>query len=234
MIKNRLKDASPTLPVNLIGEYKGLLCVFTYLLLGSILAISGCSLFDLPEEPGAVLFQDDFSSPNSGWNRYQGSTYISDYSNSGYRIAIFQKNYEAWALPGLNFSDVIIEVLTTSEEGPQDNAYGVICRYQNPENFYFFLISSDGYSGIGMVYQGERVLLSGESMLPSEAILTGPSTNRIEAQCMGDTLSISVNDVRIAEVSSTSLKSGDVGLIASTYDLQKTEIIFDNFSVKNP
>jgi hypothetical protein len=234
MKKNPPMDPDSTLSGCMTSLYKGLKGIYVCFLLGSILVISSCPLFDLPEEPGVVLFQDDFSSPSSGWDRYQGSTYISDYTNSSYRIAVLQENYEAWALAGLNFSDAIIEVSATSVKGPEDNAYGVICRYQNPDNYYFFLISSDGYSGIGVVYQGQRELLTGESMLPSEAILTGPLTNLIEVQCVDNTLSISVNGIEISEVKSDLLKSGDVGLITGTYDLQKTEIIFDNFSVKNP
>lgn len=199
-----------------------------------VLTISGCSFFDLPEEPGVLLFQDDFSSPNSGWDRYHGESYISDYDNGAYRIAVFQKNVEAWALPGLDLSDVIIEVTATSVNDPEDNVFGVLCRYQDPENFYFFLISSDGFSGIGVSHQGKRELLTGESMLPSDVILKGIASNLIQVQCIRDKLSISVNGTTINEVVSNKLKSGDVGLIAGTYEYASTEILFDNFTVRNP
>jgi hypothetical protein len=199
-----------------------------------LVAFTGCTPFELPSESGVLLFQDDFSSTNSGWDSYRGETYSSDYNEGAYRIAIFQKNIEAWALPGFDFSDVIIEVAGTSVDGPDDNVYGVLCRYRDPENFYFFLISSDGYSGIGISFQGSRELLTGESMLPSEAILQGSATNLIQAQCVGNQLSLYVNGSLIYHVESNKIKSGDVGLIAGSYVDNGTEVLFDNFIVRNP
>ncbi|OGO17381.1 MAG: hypothetical protein A2Z14_12015 [Chloroflexi bacterium RBG_16_48_8] len=208
--------------------------IFTLFLLIVTLISSGCTLFNLPDESGVLLFQDDFSSPNSGWNRYRGETYISDYADGAYRIAVFEKDVEAWALPGLNFSDVIVEVAGTSVNGPEDNVFGVLCRYRDSENFYFFVISSDGYSGIGLFYEGKRELLTGESMLPSNAILKGSTTNLIKAQCVGNQLSLYVNGSLVNQAGSDKLKSGDVGLIAGNYEDGKTEVFFDHFSVKNP
>jgi hypothetical protein len=207
--------------------------VVIFLIIGMI-AVTGCTLFGLPQEPGVLLFQDDFSSPNSGWNRYRGETYVSDYDEGTYRIAIFDKNIEAWALPGFDFVDVVIEVAATSEDGTENNVYGVLCRYSDPENFYFFLISSDGYAGIGLSYLGKRELLTGENMFPSEAIIKGSATNLIQAQCVGNQLSLSVNGSLIYQVESEKLKSGDVGLIAGSYEDAGTEVFFDNFTVKNP
>ncbi len=204
-----------------------------FLILG-ITALTGCTFFNVPNEPGVLLFQDDFSSPNSGWDRYRGETYISDYNEGAYHIEIFQKNIEAWALPGFDFTDVIVEVAGTSVDGPENNVYGVLCRYRDSENFYFFLISSDGYSGIGLLHQGNRELLTGESMFPAEAIIQGSATNLIQAQCVGNQLSLSVNGSMIYQVISDRLKSGDVGLIAGSYEDGGTEIFFDNFTVKNP
>jgi hypothetical protein len=204
------------------------------LFLSELTGITGCAIFNLPKDPGAVLFQDDFSSPNSGWDRYHGEMYESDYSDGGYRIAVFQENQEAWALPGLDFSDVIIEVVATKISGPSDDVYGVLCRYVDPRNFYFFLISSDGYAGVGLNQDGERRLLSGETMLPSDSIVQGTSTNSFHIECVGNRLSLSVNNDVIYEIQSSALRSGDVGLIAGTYEHAGTEVLFDNFSVRNP
>jgi hypothetical protein len=208
--------------------------VYFLVLLFGILACSGCTISDLSNQSGMLLFQDDFSSPNSGWNRYRGDTYISDYHDGMYHIAVFEKNIEAWALPGFDFTDVIIAVAVTSLDGPEDNAYGILCRYSDTENFYFFVISSDGYSGIGLSYKGKREILTGESMLPSEAILKGSATNLIQAECVGNQLSLSVNGTTVNQVQSDKLTTGDVGLIAGSYEDEGTEVFFDNFVVKNP
>ena len=38
--------------------------------------------------------------------------------------------------------------------GRCSNSFGVICRYQDEENFYAGLITSDGYAGIFEVKEG--------------------------------------------------------------------------------
>ncbi len=50
------------------------------------------------EEPasqpaGDVLFFDDFSDPNSGWDRYSDEDGITDYENGAYKIAVFSDIY---------------------------------------------------------------------------------------------------------------------------------------------
>lgn len=202
-------------------------------LFGALL-VSACSLLELQTEPGGVLFQDDFSRPSSGWDRYQDETYASDYHDGAYRLHILRPNTDAWANPGLDFEDVRIEVDATKIGGPDDNIYGVLCRYQDPRNFYYLLISSDGFTGIGVYKDGRRLLLTDESLLPSSAVVHGSATNHIRADCVGRRLSLIVNGQLVAEASAAEWERGDVGLIAGSYDLAGAEILFDNFSVLQP
>ncbi len=198
------------------------------------LFVSACSLLELSTEPGGVLFQDDFSRPSSGWDRYQDETYASDYYEGGYRLHILRPNTDAWANPGLDFEDVRIEVDATKIGGPDDNIYGVLCRYQDPLNFYYLLISSDGFTGIGVYKNGRRLLLTDDSLLPSSAVVRGSATNHLRADCVGRRLRLSVNGQLVAEASAAEWERGDVGLIAGSYDLAGAEILFDNFSVLQP
>lgn len=195
---------------------------------------TGCNLGQLPDESGSILFQDTFSSAQSGWDQYSDATYTADYVANAYRISVFDADTEAWSIPRLAFSDVIISVNARKLDGSDDNVYGVICRYVDPDNFYFFLISSDGYAGIGVYAAGERSLLTGESMLPSDFINLGDGLNALRIECVGDKLSLSVNGHIIEEVNGALSTTGDVGLIAGTYDLPGVEIEFDDFVVANP
>jgi len=195
---------------------------------------TGCNLIQLPEESGSILFQDSFSSAQSGWDQYSDAKYRAEYVADAYRISVFDAYTEAWSVPRLIFSDVIIDVNARKLDGPDDNVFGVICRYENPDNFYFFLISSDGYAGIGVYTSGERTLLSGDSMLPSEFINLGEGLNALRIECIGDKLSLSVNGHLINELHGASNAKGDVGLIAGTYDFSGVEIEFDDFIVANP
>jgi len=195
------------------------------------LLIASCSV---SSAPGDVVFQDDFSRPVSGWDRYYDATYSSDYHEGGYRIHVLEPNTDAWAIPHLDLADVQIEVDATKLGGPEDNIYGVVCRYKDARNFYFFLVSSDGYSGIGVYKDGRRRLLTDESLLPSEAVNRGDIPNHIRADCNGYQLRLFVNGILVAETQAAEFPSGDVGLIAGSYGQPGTEILFDNFSVLKP
>lgn len=200
------------------------------LLLVSLL-LAACSV---TADPGEVVFQDDFSRPISGWDRYYDPTYSSDYYEGGYRIHVLEPNTDAWASPRLDLADVQIEVDATKLGGPDDNVFGVLCRYKDSRNFYFFLVSSDGYTGIGVYKDGRRRLLTDDSLLPSEAVNRGNALNHIRVDCDGYRLRLIVNGILVAEAQAAEWPRGDVGLIAGTYDQAGTEILFDNFSVLQP
>ncbi len=142
---------------------------------------------------------------------------------------------DLWANPGKSFqADVRIEVDATKTDGPDDNDLGVICRYQDASNYYYFLISSDGYAVIARVLDGNQEYISADSMVSTDAIHQGDATNHIRADCVGSSLALYVNGVQVATVSDSSFSRGDVGLIAGTFSEPGTDILFDNFYVYKP
>jgi hypothetical protein len=184
-------------------------------------------------EPG-VLFSDDFSNTSSGWDRQTTSEGVTDYADGAYRIYVNETNMDYWANPGESFADVRVEVEATKVGGPDDNDLGVICRYVDIENFYFGLISSDGYAVIGKVKDGEQAGISSDGMDPVEGINLGDATNLIRMDCVGEALTLYVNGTQIASVADSDFAKGDVGLMAGTYDITGTDIHFDNFIVRQP
>jgi hypothetical protein len=181
-----------------------------------------------------VLFQDDFSNTNSGWDRANTGKDIADYANGAYRIYINEPNVNVWANPGLNFTDARVEVDATKVGGPDDNDYGITCRVKDTNHFYFLIISSDGYYGIGKMKGELQAFIGMEAMLPSEAILQGDRTNHLQADCVGNTLTLYVNGTKVGQASDTEYTSGDIGLIAGTFNNPGTDIHFDNLYVYQP
>jgi len=181
-----------------------------------------------------VLFQDDFSDPNSGWDRLSTENGLTDYQDGIYRIYVNATNTDVWANPGLNFTDTVIQVDATKVAGDDDNDFGLICRYTDSDNFYFFVISSDGYYGVGKIIAGDQQLVGMESMPPSEIINQGQATNRLRAECVGSTLRLYVNGELLAETQDTDFSSGDVGLLAGSFTVPGTDIYFDNLVVSKP
>ncbi len=197
-------------------------------------SIAGESQAINQDNAGRLLFQDDFSDAKSGWDSLINEDGITDYDNGQYRILVNTTNTDVWANPGLNFTNTIIEVDATKAGGDDNNDLGVICRYKDSNNFYFFVISSDGYYGIGKFIDGQQVLVGMESMPPTDAVRQGNATNHIQAECNGSTLRLVVNGQQMAETTDSDFTSGDAGLLAGSFENPGTDILFDNFIVREP
>jgi hypothetical protein len=199
-----------------------------------------CSVLDSPVIPkaaaqsGTVLFSDDFSRPDSGWETWSQDGSSVSYQDGELRFFVNTTQFSYWSRPGKRFDDALIQVDAVRRGGPEDNDMGIICRYKNEDNYYAFLISSDGYGGIVKVKDGTYYLLTGEALSYYEAIKTGSEINAITAGCVGSKLTLTVNGTLITTADDNDLVSGEVGLIAGTYDLPGVDIAFDNFEVRKP
>lgn len=186
-------------------------------------------------EPGSVVYFDNFSNPESGWEVWESEEAAITYDSNGLRFHINAPNYDFWSLPGQRFSDVTLGVDATLTAGPDDNDFGLICRFQNEYNFYAFLISSDGYGGIIKVKDGKYQILNHPDGLEYGPMITqGRATNLIRADCVGSRLTLYVNQEKFLEVEDSDFTAGDVGLIAGSYDQPGVEVLFDNFFVLKP
>jgi hypothetical protein len=208
-----------------------------------ILLVAVCVSCDFSEVPiiqpqaaesGSVLYSDDFSNPNSGWDTWTQNGSAVVYQDGTLRIFVNEPQYSFWSRPGKRYDDARIQVDAVRMGGPVDNDMGVICRYKNEDNFYAFLISSDQYGGIMKVKDGEYHLLTGEMLAYIEAIKSGDESNNIAADCVGSTLTLTVNGEQVASVTDSDFTTGEVGVIAGTYDLPGVDIAFDNFVVMKP
>src|SRR5688572_1568450 len=198
--------------------------------------LSACSsLSPSPETlpSGSVLFQDDFAQANTGWDRMLVPEGVMDYDSGGYRILVNSLQTNFWTTPQKDFSDVRIEVDTGKLAGPDENRIGLLCRF-NGKDYYFFLITSDGFYGVGIFKDGQAGLLGQNEMLSSANINKGLAVNHLRADCSGDTLTFFVNGFEIAQTQDTTLATGDVGLVAGTFSTPGVDIVFDNFVVLQP
>lgn len=186
-----------------------------------------------------LLFFDDFSDTSSGWYTNGDPTNLGLYAGDGYVLRMINSTSEGngigvWAMSGRLLNDVRIEVTARKQSGTNNNFLGILCRIQGTGgegNFYAFIISSDGYYGITKRSAGGvMTTVDGDPLLPSTAILTGEQTNTITAVCSGSRLALYVNGELLKELTDAELVTGQVGLIAGTFD-EPTSIFFDDFAV---
>ena len=182
-----------------------------------------------------ILFQDNFSNPDSGWDRQSYNVGSTDYADGGYVISVTAPGQILWANPGQAFKDVSVEVETVWLDGGDDNNLGIICRYQDIENFYALVISSDGYYGIRRALNGnDKISFFGDEGMEESDVINMNGHNQLRADCIGNTLSLYANGELLMQVEDDALAYGDVGLIVGTFSAENTEILFKNFVVYLP
>ena len=198
-----------------------------------LLLICGCNTGNDPAGP----LQDDFRDLDSGWGTDQREEFNRGYADGEYFIELRQANWFAWAYPGAQFDDASVTVDAYLSSGSQDGHFGVLCRYQDEDNFYYFSISADGYYGIFRRENSgnlQAITGDGEGMLFSPVIQTGGQTNSIRAVCREDTLSLYVNGKLLEAVTDDAHSQGGVGLGAGSGSSGNTRIQFANFAVARP
>jgi hypothetical protein len=182
---------------------------------------------------GALVFEDDFSDERS-WFTDSGDNFGFEYARGGYRIYVNILNATIWSIRERDYSDVQLEVDGQRTSGARDGYYGLICRHQDEEESYYALVvSEDGTYGIGKSEQGEFEFLE-TGTAPENVIRGEDETNRVRADCIGETLSLYVNNQKLVEVQDDDFESGFVGLVAGTRLGGDTTILFDNFAIYEP
>lgn len=205
-----------------------------------VLASLACQFFSrpatqVPPSNRTILYQDDFSDTNSGWPVTSDASKSASYTADGrYQLTALEAQQDIWAHPGQSFGDVSLEVDAAKVEGSDNNNFGLLCRFVDDGNFYFFWISSDGYQVIGKYQGGQATFLSTEKMQASSAIQQGAASNHLRADCVGSNLTLYVNGTQVASASDTSFANGDVGVMIGTFDEPNVAIAFDNFVAYQP
>jgi len=204
-----------------------------------LLMATACAANQPTARADSVILQDDFSNAQSGWDRNTAAEAATDYDAGQYRVAVERANYDAWGTAGLDLNDMAIEAEARYAGGPENNSFGVICRYTHSNaksNFYFFFISTDGYYALGKVVANERTYLNpAKDFEASAAVQKGVSAvNRLAAACQGDRMTFTVNGQALGEFTDADLTHGDVGLSAGTFAEGGVKIHFDNVIVRQP
>lgn len=201
---------------------------------------SGCGPLTVAEtttpapQPGEVLFQDDFSETPGSWGIWNDDGAVITYEGGGLRILVNEAHYDFWSVAGKTFSNVQVEVDATRVGGPTDNDFGLVCRYQDSENFYIFIVSSDGYYGIAKLKDNQHSLIGMDQLQYSSLIATEQPVYRIRADCTGQDLRLYVDGNLLMEARDSDFSAGDVGVLAGSYATPGVDILFDNFVVKQP
>ena len=86
------------------------------------------------------------------------------YVEGAYVVRINTPRIVLWGVSNSsqNYLDIRIEVAAHDKSEIFEVSFGVLCNYQDAENFYLFEIGPDGFYRIVRVSAGEQVVLAGE------------------------------------------------------------------------
>ncbi len=199
---------------------------------GEVAVISG--QIEEAEMPagGAVLYQEDFSDPNSGWDVFSTDEYSVGYGNGTYQIELQIDSYYVWSVAGASFADVVVTVEAEPYAPTGVGDFGIVCRYVDDDNFYSLEVSEDGYFSIWKRMDGEFVSLVDWEY--TDSLVADGSWVTLQAACLGDMLALAADGILLAETQDGSFSQGDIGLIAGTWENVGLGVAFDNLVAHGP
>ncbi|GAB4498674.1 MAG: hypothetical protein OHK0052_12390 [Anaerolineales bacterium] len=187
---------------------------------------------DIPSPTsGTTLFSDAFTPGQSDWSTTTNENGGRTYKDGQYQIEVLRDNYYLWSSYDFGYDgDMIVEVAARVAKSTGESDYGILCRYQDKDNFYAFEISEDGYYTIWEAVAGEYYTLLDWTYSGMDF---GDWT-KITASCVGNQLILAVNGTPVAQVTDDSHTYGNIGLIAGTWDEPGLVVAFDNLIVYEP
>lgn len=203
-----------------------------------LLAALACSPLaaDPTATPGpATLYKDDFSNSESGWGVGTDETGSLQYEAGQYRFNMTQSKYMTWGnLADETFTDVRVVTEVENKSNTTEPTFGVICNYQDENNFYYAGFGSDGFYAIVLSQNGNDTILTDLSegnWLQSDDIAVEADRYEVAVECARGEIKLVVDGKTIATVQDDTFTTGQIGLFVLTWDEPTADVRFDNLRV---
>lgn len=190
------------------------------------------TIFFTPTAVFNIILEDNFSN-QSGWAEETNDDFGFGYLDDGYTIYVNLLNAAIWSIRGPEtLSDVRVQIEASRYEGPNDGYYGVVCRHLDGDNYYAMLISDAGSYGIARMLNGEfEFIVEGTDEF---SIIKPGETNQITGECIGERISLFVNDEEMLSLRDGTLQAGSAGIIAKTRLSPGFQALYNLFVIATP
>lgn len=207
---------------------------------------------------GTLLYATTFDAFAEDWQQYDGRLAAAIDAGT-LRIENGETDVYAFSVAQPYFANFDLYAEAQATAGPLNNGYGLIYRYRDPQNFYMFLVSSDGYYRVSRVVDGDQRLLS--EWIDTPIVAQGFDTpNRLRVVGRGDRFTFYINDQQVQlcipnnpdgvstyrtglgcidgtmqdELVDAGIAEGQIGVVA--FSLAEPDVIatFDNVLVYSP
>lgn len=210
-----------------------------------VLPESSSSLTGAQQVRDTYLY-DDFSSDALGWPVFNDGKTIIQYEDGQYSFHIKESEYYDWSYVPITFGPTDISFDVNGLDGPQNGTFGVLCGYQDENNYDYveFSLGDRSYM-IGQYVNGEDIPLTqknaqGQYWQEANALNQSPSAaNRIAISCYPDFITLYINDTWVTEASVQKPfdNLGEMALFVYAYsspDKNGYKVFFDNVEVFTP
>ncbi|HEU4326284.1 MAG TPA: hypothetical protein VFS21_24300 [Roseiflexaceae bacterium] len=179
---------------------------------------------------GTALISDTLVSP-AGGALGEGNAEAAEYRFAGdaYRISVKPAAYLAWSPLEDTYDDAAVEVGVRLLSGPPPTAFGIIFRFQDEDNFYFYNITADGYYALDMKKNGRWSALLDWARLPGG----GGRERRLRVELAGERMRLFLDGTLLDETSDDNFRRGRIALAVNTFDQGDAVVAFRNLLLQN-
>lgn len=187
--------------------------------------VAGDTLFAPGDRCGWSTFAIDFQAFEYTDN------YTFDVDAEQQYLEVPGKNVAAYAVceDFADYGEVEIDVATSTVAGPNTNNVSLVCRYSE-DGWYEGAITNGGYWYLYKftLQAGYVELATGGSF----AINLKRATNQLRMACVGETVTLYVNDTELGSVVDGEFSAGGFGISVSTFDIGGAGVLFDGLEVR--
>jgi Bacterial SH3 domain len=196
--------------------------------------------FEAPAPQGsgsAVLYQDDFTDPATGWAEKKFDNYFVGYHEPEYyHVEITGTNYKTTVFEPSkeSFGDFTVELqvlVASAKTAPEgDFRYGLAFR-RSGDQYYALTISprAKKWFVLKSSPSGLTVLMEGTV----EDIHDADTDDTLRVDAQGSNFLFHINDQLVGQVTDPDYASGEIGFYVESFDSPNTHIHFDTFTIRD-
>ncbi len=189
------------------------------------------------DSEAAVLFQDDFTDPATGWSEKKFDNYFIGYHEPEYyHVEITSPNQKTTVFEPekKSFGDATIElqVFTVAKKtaATGDFRYGLAFR-RSGDQYYAFTISPRTKNWYVLKSSPNELAVLAEGTEDSIHDLDTADALRVDAQ--GSNFFFHINDKLVSQVTDSDYADGEVGFYVETFDATNIHIHFDELTIRD-
>jgi hypothetical protein len=192
------------------------------------MVVRAWGMADLPA--GDLIDSDDFAKPGSGWPTADHADSKSAFVDGRYRMSVQgDASTMTFRGPSQAFDDGLFEVDATPKNGA--GVFGIYVRWQNDNNFHFFLVSTKAGVAAAHVKDGQPTVDTPLIPWPAGNPKAKGEAYHLRLAALGEHLVFYVDGKPVA-TAVAAFPKGAVGVFVSPDDSGASEVDFSNWSVR--